>query len=140
MCTWLELEGELYSIKELHDKMVEEANGTETYTRRWMKTKLLEKYGDRIFFSEMNGKSDIVCFRDTAEMLINEKWYHDKNENCEDDEAKRILELAAKIILGQIRLTEFDVANYPSNDIITNIEKGKNWVPSYLRHFMEALI
>lgn len=38
LCKWLEREGELYSITELHDTMVEGTTGTEPYTRRWTKT------------------------------------------------------------------------------------------------------
>ena len=104
LCLWIEREGELYSLKELHDKMEKEANDTDTYSRRWMKVKSVEKYGERIYFSEINGKSDVVCFKDIADILINDAWYNKRNENSEN-EAKRVLDLAAKIILGQIRST-----------------------------------
>ena len=48
--------------------------------------------------------------------------------------------MAAKIILGQIRSTEFDTSHYPTNDLIKDTEKGKQWVPSYLQYFMEKII
>ena len=107
LCLWLEREGKLYSLKELHDKMEKEANETDNYSRRSMKVKLVEKYGERIYFSEINGKSDVVCFKGTADILINDAWYNERNENSEN-EAKRVLDLTAKTILGQIRSTEFD--------------------------------
>ena len=84
--------------------MEKEANETDTYSRRWMKVKLVEKYGERIYFSEINSKSDVVCFKDTADILINNAWYIERNENSKN-EAKRVLDLAAKIILGQLNLT-----------------------------------
>ena len=95
--------------------MEKEANKTDTYSRRWMKAKLVEKYGERMYFSEIYGKSDVVCFKDTAAILLNDAWYNERNENSEN-EAKRVLDLAAKILLGQIRSTEFDTSHYSTND------------------------
>ena len=53
------------------------------------------------------------------------------------DEAERIIATAAKLILGNIRATEFDNTNYPNNE---NLEKGNEWLPRYLRLFIEKLI
>ena len=84
--------------------MEKEANEADTYSRRWMKVTLVEKYGERINLLEINGKLDVVCFKDTTDILINDAWYNEKNENSEN-EAERVLDLAAKIILGQLNLT-----------------------------------
>ena len=40
LCKWLEREGELYSLTELHDTMTEGTTGTEPYTRRWTNKKV----------------------------------------------------------------------------------------------------
>ena len=50
LCKWLKTEGELYSLLELYDKMKEVANSDEVYTRKWLKTKLKNKYGEEISF------------------------------------------------------------------------------------------
>ena len=84
--------------------MEKEANETDTYSSRWMKVKLVEKYGERINLLEINSKLDVVCFKDTTDILINDAWYNERNENSEN-EAERVLDLAAKIILGQLNLT-----------------------------------
>ena len=139
LCKWLETEGELYSLLELHDKMKELANSDEVYTRKWLKTKLKNKYGEEIFFAELQGKTDVVCFRDSAEFIINDKWYENKKENI-TEEAKRIVKQAAKIILGQIRSKKFNTVTYPLHGEISNIEIGKEWIPSYLRLFMESMM
>ena len=57
LCQWLETEGELYSLVELHDKMKEFAQSDDIYSRKWFKTKIKEKYDDMIFFAEIvNGR------------------------------------------------------------------------------------
>ena len=47
-------------------------------------------------------KNDVVCFRDSAEFLINYKWQQSKEKNV-TEEAVGIVKKAAKIILGQMR-------------------------------------
>ena len=47
-------------------------------------------------------KNDVVCFRDSAEFLINYKWQQSKEKNV-TEEAVEIVKKAAKIILGQMR-------------------------------------
>lgn len=90
--------------------------------------RLHEKYGDPIFFIEMEGKADVICFRDMAEFLINDKWYQSRKDNAEE-EAERIVCQAPKIILGQLRSIQFDIDTSPANDEIKSIDNGKNWMP-----------
>ena len=68
------------------------ANTDKIYTRE--KTNM-----ENIFFLM---KNDVVCFRDSAEFLINYKWQQSKEKNV-TEEAVGIVKKAAKIILGQMR-------------------------------------
>ena len=133
------IEGELYSVAELHEKRKEVTNSEDIYTRKWLKTKLKEKFADSIFFAELQGKADVVCFRDAAGYLINDKWYEIRKNDVEE-EAERVVKQAAQIILGQIRSTKFNVEVYPSHEQISNIGLGKGWLPTYLKVFMESLV
>ena len=47
---------------------------------------------------------------------------------------------AAKIILGQVRCTLFDINTHPAHEDISSVELGKAWLPSYLCKFMETLV
>ena len=58
--------------------MKEVTNLEDIYTRKWLKTKHKEKYADSIVFVEVQGKADVVCFRDAAGYLINDKWYESR--------------------------------------------------------------
>ena len=47
--------------------MVQIAKETDVYTRnQYLKQQLQVRYGDRIFLADMNGKSDVVCFKNVA--------------------------------------------------------------------------
>ena len=94
---------------------------------------------ERDFSAELQGKTDVVCFRDSVEFIINDKWYESKKENI-TEAAESIVKRAAKIILGQIRSTKFNTDTYKLHGEISNIEIGKEWIPSYLRLFMESMM
>ena len=139
ICEWLETDGDLHSIAELHDRMKEMANSEDIYQRKYFKEKLKEKYGSSLFFAEIEGRSDVIIFRNICDKLINDEWYK-RREGNNEDEAKRIIKQAAKLILGELKSTVFDVTEYPSHEMIKDIPFGKSWVPSYLRLLMEILV
>ena len=98
-CLWLENEAEkeLDTLHELALKMSEFADGDDTYSTKWLKQKLIDRHKDSIYFAEIDGRPNIVCFRTTASSIITEKWYNDRKTEVED-EAECIVERAAKII------------------------------------------
>ena len=51
-------ERDVYSLQQFQAKMIEIAGGEneyKVYSTKWLKTKLQEKFGDHVFFSEVNG-------------------------------------------------------------------------------------
>ena len=139
VCEWLELEAELHSVVEVHTKMTEIADGEDVYGTKWLKAKLRQKYGHSIYFSEIGGRSDVVCFKRIADYLINESWYANRKESSED-EAEIIIIMAAKLIFGGIRTATYNCDSYPCDADIKSAEQGLNWLPHYLRIFIESLI
>ena len=82
VCEWLENEGEAHSLSEIHCKMTDIAGSSDdVYSQKWLKKKLQEKYKDHIFFTEVAGKSNVVCFRNMVDYLINDEWYSSREEN-----------------------------------------------------------
>ena len=108
----------------LNYKMKESANSDEMDTSKWLKTKSKNKYGEQIFFAKLQGKTYVVCFRDSAEYLINNKWSQSKRENV-TEKAERIVKQAVQIILGQTISTKFHIDTYPLHGEISDIELGK---------------
>ena len=141
LCLWLENEAEeeLYTLHELALKMSELADGDDTYSTRWLKQKLIDRYEDLMYFAEIDGRPNIVCFRTTTSSIINEKWYNDRKTKVED-EAERIVETAAKIILSEIRAIEYNMEKYPSIEDISNLDENKSIIPHCLQRFLKVLV
>ncbi len=104
LCQWLESEAdaELYTLMELHAKISAFSDGAEVYTTKRLKQKLHEHYKDHIFFAEIEGSSNVLCFRNMANYIVNERWQSEKKEDS-GDEMERIVVAAAKIIRAEIR-------------------------------------
>jgi hypothetical protein len=67
MCAFLEdNDEEQLTLKDLANKMTEclAESDNATYSNKWLRHKLEEKYGDSLFISESEGLSNIVTFRE----------------------------------------------------------------------------
>jgi hypothetical protein len=100
---------------------------------------LLERYGDNIFFAEISGRKNVICFRDMAARIINDKWYCERSENV-GDESVRIVAAAAKLVQAQIREYVYNTKEYPITSDFCDVGAAKKWLPSLLLTFMETII
>ena len=94
LCIWLEVEAdaELYTVTD-----------TDTvYSTKWLTTKLKEKYKDSLYFAEVNGRSDVVCFSNMVNYIANDKWCESRKLD-KTKEVERIVITAAKVIMAKIR-------------------------------------
>ena len=58
---------ELYSISDLVDKMACVCNEPDkVYTTTHMKRKLQARFGEDIFFADIDGRHNVVCFKNVA--------------------------------------------------------------------------
>ncbi len=61
---WFEAEAgaELYTLTELHSKMIKLADGSDVYNKKRLKQKLQERYTNYIFFANVEGREDCDLF------------------------------------------------------------------------------
>ena len=59
-------------------------------------------YKENLFFAEVSGRKNVVCFRNMVNWITRDQWYDNKRQNA-DDEAKCIIETAAKIIKNKLK-------------------------------------
>jgi hypothetical protein len=140
VCNWLDTEanGELYTVSEVYSKMKEFADGEEVYAKKWLKKKIKDRYKESVCFSEINGHSDVVCFREMASYILNDAWYESRNVDKKKD-SERIIATAAKLIMADIRQRSYDMSYYPTHNDIVNPEE-KQWVPETLKILLNILI
>ena len=128
------MEGDLYSLQELHNKMRSFAeNDNEIYSRpQYLKEKIIQRYGNDIVFATINNRKDVVCFVYTASSIINDSWYKSRKDDSEDD-SERIVKSAAKILIAELRAKHYDTSVYPSLSDIGDLKKNVEWLPKYLQ-------
>ena len=73
-----------------------------------------------------------------SKKILNDKWYADRNMDSAK-ESDRIITTAAKLIRASIRETVFCTEYYPSNEVIGNLSKVKEWMPHSVQILMQNL-
>ena len=129
ICEWLEegADAELYRLKEVYDQMCELNGGAPTNSIKSLKQKLKDHYGDNLYFAEIAGRSNVGCFKDMADRILND--LKKKSATTTND----IIAAEAKLIKSDIRQMPSNMNEYPSIDSLHCIEYAKFWVPQSLQ-------
>ena len=80
----------------------------------------------------------MLCFKDLANYLANEKW-NTKSKINTADESKRIIQTAAKIILNDTSTQNYET-DFLTTATIENIEEGESYIPQTLKQFLSTLV
>ena len=64
LCMWLKIDSDrwFYTLQELHSKMLNGASEKSVYCVQRLKQELHERYRNKIYFTEIDGKSNVVHF------------------------------------------------------------------------------
>ena len=93
-----------------------------------------DHYGNNLYFAEISGRSNVVCFKDMADRILND--LKKKSTTTTND----IITAAAKLIKSDIRQMPSTMNEYPSIDSLNCIEYVKSWVPESLQILLNHLI
>ena len=134
VCQWLdEGDGELHTLADIYNKMVELSKGTECYHRKHLKTKLIEHYKEHIYVFESDGQNDIIGFKHMSSFFM-EEFMKKKNQTSND-----MIIAAAKIIKSDIREMPKDKTVYPCLLEMRDLDYESEWVPKSLQIFLGLL-
>ena len=111
---------------------------SKAYGHIHMKAQLKEHIGDQILITEINGKSNVVTFRSTAETILQE--FHVHQNDHPEEEKKHIIKAAAQLIKNDIKLVEPSTENYPPVTEIETEERCLNFVPDSLKLLLERIL
>ena len=70
---------------------------------------LVDRYQEKMYFTSQEQRNDVLCFKDMSASSIRE--YRD---NTEDNDKRKIINTAKKLIKNDISPVEIDRSVYPS--------------------------
>jgi len=79
----------------------------------------------------------VICFRNMAECVINDKWYSQQQSEIED-ERLRVVIAAVKLIKAQIREMDCDM-KYPVITDFGELESSRQWISTLLTAVMQNI-
>ena len=115
-------------------------SGHSAYHYKHMHQKLKEHFGERIILTEINGKPNVVTFRNRAKAVLH-NFYSQQRGDDPDTEKIRIVETASKLIRDDIKAVETShkCNIYPACDELRH-DECMNYLPSTLRALLEGAL
>ncbi|CAC5372627.1 unnamed protein product [Mytilus coruscus] len=132
-------EDEQITVTDLVKKMSEHCGIDDAYGVQHMKNKLQEHFGDKIIISEINGKQNVVTFRNTVRSILHEFYEQINTNRSIDEEKKSIIQKAAKILKSEILSSEMSLkALYPPPDEIS-AQNNMKYVPESPQTLLQTI-
>ena len=78
----------------------------------------------------------MVCLSNVAKYIINDMWYENRREDP-NNEAKRIVKTAAKLIISEIRNQTSDCGYYIDTNYISDFQENIDWLTPNLKLFIK---
>ena len=85
----------------------------------------------------MKGRSDMVCLKNFADLIVNNVWYEMREKDFKK-ESESIINTAAKLILSDIRSINLESDIYPLENEIADINICESLLPESLRKCLEV--
>ena len=128
---------EQITVADLETKMNEYLGGSGGYSRRYLKSKLEEHFGNEVLITTVNKNPNVVTLRNTATHILQE--FHKKQQNAVDTEteAQNIVRAAAKLIKSDIKLVESKIDEYPQ--IAKEPEAQTDALPPTFKLFLDSV-
>ena len=138
LCEWLEVNDfEMLTLQDVVDKArVIVPDNDYVYSEKWLKQKLVERYGVHIQFSEVRGRRNVICWKEMAAYIVNKQWHEQQKEK----DIEHIVITAAKLLKTAIRETPYKMDSYPVCADVQNPQHVMEWMPDLLQVFMDHLM
>lgn len=107
------------------------------YSFRYMKSQLINYFGDRIVIAEINGKPNVVTFHTTASKIL--YTFHSQKDTDPEQEKANIIKTAAQLIMNDIKATKNSKDVYPSSVEMASSKAALEYIPDCLTTFLNII-
>ena len=110
------------------------------YKIQYMKKRLQEHFGDRIFISTQEGRADVITFASKASTILND--FHDSSRKDDSDAEKitKMIVTVGKLIKHDIRQQKVDNTCYPLAENLSDVNEAVTFVPDSLRLLLKTVM
>lgn len=128
------------TVYDLIDEMTKILSDGElqAYGLTHMKEKLYEHFGDKIIITEINGKKNVVTFRQKAASILSDFFHQSKSSNDETEKV-RLIKAAANLIKTDIKCIEQSKDIYPTTLEMSSVDESLAFLPQSLLTFLGHL-
>lgn len=120
------------------DRLQESESESEAYGVTHMKELLRQHFGDKIVIAEVNGKKNVVTFRQKASSIISEFYSQPRGTDLEAEKL-RLIEATVKLIKSDIKSIVQSKDLYPTTLEMNSVQETSAFLPNTLRHFLDCL-
>jgi len=133
-----ESDDEQITLQTLVDNMKEYLEGEDSFSPKYIKTRLQEYFGDEIVITTIQKKDNVVTFRGKASKILHDfhclPTYDDPNR-----EKMKTVEAATKLIKSDIKEVYASREMYPASADISSPQKGVEYLPQTLQLLLSNL-
>ena len=101
------------------------------------KAKLQERSRNKLYFAEIEGKSNFLCFQNMIDYYLDDLW-KEKRQKDKGKGTERIVMTVSKVIMTEIIETKYDTLRYLKTADIHNT--SGDWIPKPLKTFLQVLV
>ena len=128
---------EQVTVYDLINKMSGMCDGP--YSFSYMRRKILDYFGGTVIITELNGKHNVVTFKNKADAILH-SFYQRNNKQDNESEKRAVIQTAANLIVSDLKLINGTKEEYPNPEELKSFDANSDYVPDSLQSFLKQII
>ena len=116
---------EQVTVYDLINKMADLCD--EPYGFTYIKKKILDHFGGTVIITELDGKHNVVTFKDKADAILH-SFYQRNNKQDTESEKSAVIKTAANLIMSDIKSISCTKEEYPNPEKLKSINTNSDFL------------